>query len=323
MIQEQINTDIGVYLNIELKKLKQRLKSLEQKIQKLSLQKTEYLNDIDEFNILHSIHLGNIIQKTYILKQNLLEKFIKDSKNSNIIKTKISEIKKKIRALKKEMKSTLENSARYCEIIEEYTDLYEILEKLEDRFSNINKKDNLSNDNREDDDKIHKMYENLKSEYESFSKEYEDIQESLDDTCDISSDEKEDLTKLRNKAAKLCHPDLVADEFKAQANEIMQSLNEAYSNRDISRVKEILKDIECGTIFAVQSDTIDDEELLKVKIDELFNHIEKLHDDIYEIKHDGTFITIQSIDDMDIYFKNQKKELEENYAYIKKNKIIY
>ena len=315
MIQEQPNIAIDSYLDTILKKLKNRLKTLEQKVQKLSLQKTEYLNEIDEFNILYSIHLGDIIQKTYILKQKLLEKFLKDSKSANTIKTKISEIKKKIRALRKEMKTTLKNSEKYYELVEEYTILYEMLEKLENRLSNLNH-------NQEDDDKMYKIYENLKSEYEDFNKEYEDIKESLDDTCEISSDEKKDLKILWKKGCKLCHPDLVADEFKEKANEIMQSLNEAYSNKDISRVEEIIKDIECGTIFAVQSDIINDEELLKVKIDELLQHIEKLYNDIDDIEHDETFVTIQSIDDMDLYFKNKKKELQKNYTYIKKNKII-
>ena len=42
----------------------------------------------------------------------------------------------------------------------------------------------------------------------------------------------------------------------------MQKLNEAYSQKDISKVKEILHSLQNGTSFEVSSETIEDKELL-------------------------------------------------------------
>ena len=48
--------------DIELEKLKKELKSLESKLQELVEQKTEYLNDIEEFNREYNLHLGELIK---------------------------------------------------------------------------------------------------------------------------------------------------------------------------------------------------------------------------------------------------------------------
>ena len=60
--------------DIELENLKKELKSLESKLQELVEQKTEYLNDIEEFNHEYNLHLGEIIKNILNLKKKIFFK---------------------------------------------------------------------------------------------------------------------------------------------------------------------------------------------------------------------------------------------------------
>ena len=62
------------YVDSEVQGLKLELKSLETKIQKLAEQKTEYLNDIEEFNREYNLHLGELIKEILELKKEILYK---------------------------------------------------------------------------------------------------------------------------------------------------------------------------------------------------------------------------------------------------------
>ena len=90
----------------------------------------------------------------------------------------------------------------------------------------------------------------------------------------------------------------------------MQKLNDAYSKKDISKVKEILHSLQNGTSFEVSSETIEDKELLKEKIREYKQNIEDLKSEIDEIKEDDTYQTIVELDDWDKYFEELKSGLE-------------
>ena len=322
MKQEFPSAEVATYTDNKLQKLKQELKSLEQKFQSLSEQKIEYLEDIDDFNLLHSIKLGPLVQKIFELKEQILKEALKNSKKLTPEEEKIAELKRKIRKLRKEMKTTLENSERYHKIIQEYTKLKKRLDKLQDQLRRKEQKEQFENGNRVEDDKIKKRYEEIKSDFEDFNKEYEEVKQSLDDKCEIDAEEAKELKKLYKKASRICHPDLVIDEYKSQATEIMKSLNEAKSNNNITKVREILSDIENGIIFKTQSDSISNLKILEKKIEEFLQSIENLENDIKEIQDDEIFIEIQNIDNMNEYFKLKREELEEEYEYIKKNRVV-
>ena len=112
----------------------------------------------------------------------------------------------------------------------------------------------------------------------------------------------------------MCHPDIVEDSLKERARELMQELNEAYSNKDIQKVEEILFSLQSGVSFVVASDTIDDKEVLKSKIEELRAKIEMLEDEIESIKADKVFVIIEeNSNNLDNYFKELEERLNKEY----------
>lgn len=315
-IEEYLSRFSGVmvYEDKEAQGLKLELKALEKKLHSLSEQKREYLNDIDEFNTLYHLKLGAIIQEILKLKKDLLEKEI-ESKNRKYKEEKslhvdtqniFDEMQSKIEELEEFLEDMDEDDEQYEEINQVYEELKENLKELEEELQN--QKETIEE---LEDDLTGEEFERTKADYEEFREEYEDIKKESVDIHDISEDEKAKLKKLYRKASRLCHPDIVVDELKEQAHEIMQALNAAYSKKDIKTVQKILKNLEKGIAFDVASDKIDDKRILKAKVEELREKIDEITDDIEAIKQDDTFETICELDDWDEYFESMKYALEE------------
>ena len=91
---------------------------------------------------------------------------------------------------------------------------------------------------------------------------------------------------------------------------VARSLNDAYSRRDINKVKQILLNLENGLVFEVLSDKIDNKEILKSKIEEFRQSIINIQEEIENIKVDDTFKTISNLENWDEYFEKLKNELQ-------------
>ena len=313
---------IVVTEDIELKKLKQKLKKVEIKFQELIEEKTEYLNDIEEFNTQYSLHLGELIKTILNLKKEILyKKTIKTKKlkkqhkaNKDICdetKQTIDELKNTVSELEEILENIDKDDENYEEISSAYNEIKKELEKLEDELLVQEKKLEKTEKELKENDIFEKEYENAKATYEQFDNEYEHIKDTQKDVIKLDEEQQKELKILFKKAAKLCHPDIVAGELKEKALEIMQSLNDAYSKKDIEQVKKILLSLESGTTFKTVSSDIEDKELLLNKIKEFEQNISDLKDEIETLKDDDTFTTILQLDNWDEYFEELKNELTE------------
>jgi len=292
------------YVDKELQALKMRLKTLENKYQELYSIKTEYLNNIEEFNIMYNLKLGDIIEEILRLKEQLLRKKQEKYKQN---KNTINEIDNML----KEINATLDELDKIFKD-EELNKVYEELKKQKEELKK--QKEKLEEETNEfDTQNLEEEYKEAKKAYEEFNYEYQKIKDEFKNSQKLSEKEKKELKTLWRKACKLCHPDIVSDELKEQAKKIMQELNEAYSKNDITKIKEILHNLENNKAFELSSDSIDDKELLKQKIQELENSLAELEVEIEEIKKDETFQTIEKIDDWDEYFDDLREKLLKEY----------
>jgi len=153
------------------------------------------------------------------------------------------------------------------------------------------------------------QYEEAKTDYESFHQEHQEV---IDQEPIVVLDEQDEkkIKKLYREASKLCHPDIVADEFKDRAGEIFIALNCAYQHNDLGMVEKILAQLKSGESHAVASDTINNKELLENKIKFAREKIYTLEQKIRGIKESDTYQTIQEIDNWNIYFEKLKSKLE-------------
>jgi len=323
----QCYSGVVVYEDKELQGLRLELKALEKKFQDLNGKKNEYLNDIHEFNVQYHLHLGELIQKILHLKEELLYKSMQKKKNNfEDLKSEFE----KIKAEKEELKSKKEDLENELGAMDEFDDGYdELYEKLQELKKDLDAKEAELNKKKKEtkkakkefeEDEVTQEYEDLKQDSEEFTREYKEVQE--EERLSITDKEKKELKKLFKKASKLCHPDIVSEELKKQAQVIFQKLNDANSKRDIKTVREILHSLESGNGFNVSSDTIDDKDLLKSKITDIRDMIFQDEVEIEIIKESEAIKIMQEYNDLEEYFSKVKSELEAEYDRLKNEAVM-
>lgn len=307
------------YIDTQLQGLKLQLKTLESKLQTLIEQKTEYLSDIAEFNNEYNLRLGELIRSILSLRKEILyKKTIKQQKQKEKYKEDmqafeettqtVDELRSTVLELEEMLERTDDSHEQYDEIQAAYEELLEELRRLEDEIEAQQEELEKAKEFI-DDEELQQEYQESKNHYDEFDNNYEDIKESVKNSMVLSEEEKALLKTLYKKAARLCHPDIVPDEQKEKAHELMQQLNDAYSKKEILKVKEILNLLENGSGFELSSDSIDDKEILKAKIDEYKQNIEEIENELEELEEDETYQVIVELDDWDEYFEELKSEL--------------
>ena len=149
--------------------------------------------------------------------------------------------------------------------------------------------------------------EQAEHDYEEFERGY---QQQLDDAPQtLTPDEQQALKTAYRKASRLCHPDKLADEFKAEGEEFFKELNDAYRRQDLKRVIEILTALETGGSLGTAAESIHDKEALQAKIAALRERIAILEIEVQRLQDDEIYQQILSIDDRESYFSELANEL--------------
>jgi primosomal protein N' len=319
-IKNYIGQFVGVivYEGKEVQGLKFELKILEKQLQETTGIKNEYISVIEEFNSLYRLKLGDLISRILEIEKELLrKKIIEKEKTFKEKKEAYEQIKEEYKNLK------IKHQAfeKKLEGMDEFDDAYDkVYEKFQALKRELNKKENELNTKRKEAKKAKKDFEEdpTTQEFHEANKDYDefhnDYREELNrKRYDLNDEQKFELKRLYRKAVKLCHPDIVTDEHQIQAKSIIQKLNEAYLERNLLKVKEILLFLENGEGFGKMSDTIQDKDVLKLKIIELRKKLDETEEEIEKIKSDETFKTIQTIDDWEVYFAEMKVALQKKY----------
>jgi len=301
----------------EVQALKLKLKALEQKLSELSEQKDEYLKELNEFNIAYYNRLGSIIQEILRLKEQIARKsvdekaslFEQEKQAYDTLKAELKELERQLQTLKESLDALDAFDDRYEEVYQQYQTLQEAYREKEQALHAQRQKAKEAKQEFEECVK-ESGYDEIKTEFEEFFKEYEHIKEEVKQRFELSEEEQKELKTLYRKASRMCHPDLVVDELKAQAITIMQALNDAYTKRDLQTVKSIWERLQSGLAFDVASEKIDDKEILEAKIAEIKEKIEEIMAEIEQIEADETLQLIQQIDDIDPYLEELAQELE-------------
>ena len=176
------------------------------------------------------------------------------------------------------------------------------------------KKERLKNEAKDNETK-EEEYQQAEKDYEDFSNNYKcRIKEKV---FEITEEDSSEMKSIFRKASKLCHPDVVEEEFRAEAHKVFIDLKDAYDRNDIKKVKEIFNNIKNG-IFNRYSDKVSEKEYLRKILEKLRYKRSSIENEINELKSNGTFKTISGIENWNEYFENLKKQL--NKELIEQNK---
>jgi len=118
------------------------------------------------------------------------------------------------------------------------------------------------------------------------------------------------LKEMFRQASKLCHPDLVAEAFKAEAGLIFIELKTAYEQQDLARIEEILHMLERGEKLTHQPRLSRSQDKLRAEVRYLRRRVETLRQQIATLKQSNPYKKLINIDDWDDYFDELKGELQ-------------
>lgn len=316
LIERYLNetrTDLVEYQDTEIEALRTQLKDLEALIESLNEQKSEQLFLLNEFSTKRSIATGEILKQILQIQKDIEQDKLRqkqaryaeakqDLKNEE---SNLKILKSKREALEEQLEALDELDFAYDEVEETLTSLNEEIREQQKQIKKEKKK--VQQEKVIFEEAAQKAYEKAKQEYEQFDESYQEAKE--DKVAQLNDEDVGLLKKLYRKAVKLCHPDTVADEFKDQAHEITQQLNNSRNNGDIKAVKLLLKQLEKGISLVVASDRLIDREQIECKIEQLVAKLEEINNEIEAINQNETWQLLASIGSWEAYFEEQKNEL--------------
>lgn len=301
------------YQDRELDNLLAQMKELEEAIRLLEEQKSEQLFLLNEFNTQQCLVTGDITKQILHLRKEIEAEKLRLKQREQEARQKALEAEKARLEVLKKQRTKLESRIECIdELDSEYADLEEELEHLNEEIRHQRKKvkekqqDAMTSPLFEETDES--TFQEAEQEYEDYEESYQEAQE--DKVAKLSPEDFGLLKKTYRKAARLCHPDVVAEDFKGQASEIMVQLNQACELGDIETVKAILVKLEGGMAFMLSSDLLTDKSQIEAKIHELGEKLEEINQEIEAINKNETWLLITSIDSWEGYFEEVKAELE-------------
>lgn len=154
-----------------------------------------------------------------------------------------------------------------------------------------------------------------KRDYDEFNRQFEETRSKK--VATLPKEEQALLAKMYKGAFKLCHPDIVAEEFAAEAAQIASELNIAYELNDLARVREIHDSLQKNR-FPRKSDKFTDKDRIVMAIESLKMKIKKVKAEIAKIDGSEIYQQISHITDWDTYIDHIKKQLEIEALALKK-----
>jgi len=294
-----------------LELIKSALTVQEIEIVELQVLKLDKL-DVDEsveaiVNLLQTSDYGDAIEN--------ITAYISKHKNLTIYEDPITTVlKQKLKILEHELEILLEEKSDYLHYINEFNVEYsrylgDLIEEILSLRMQLSKEElGKHEENTEEYKQAKQQYKQAKKTYDKFHKHHEEVKQ--EETNQINDDEKKELKQAYKKASKLCHPDVVDENFRKEAEEIFKLLNEAYNKNDLSAVNKILNDLELKKNYVTAIDTITDIEILKGKIEVIKIKVVELQKELTKMKNDDGFQQINAIDDWNKYFEELKCKLE-------------
>lgn len=162
--------------------------------------------------------------------------------------------------------------------------------------------------------------EEAEEEYEQYSRAVEEAQE--EERIDLTEEQKERLNELHRQASKKCHPDMVEEDRKEEAERVFVELQEAYERNDLDEVERIANQIESGLAFGRRTQEIDEVEKLEAEVERLRQWAEELEKEIDALRSSNAYQKLSDVENLDEYFDQQKERLEDELERLRQEESV-
>jgi len=157
-------------------------------------------------------------------------------------------------------------------------------------------------------------FEEAQREYEEFEADFKTSSEK--EVATLSPEEQQEIKAMFRACTKLCHPDVVADEYKDEAAVAFHKLADAYDCNDMETVKEVYRNLQKG-IFAATSDTLNDVQRMHRSLVTMRSKLSDLAKQIRLVRNTEVYREVAAIADWDEYFATAKQQMQDELERLK------
>lgn len=317
--------------DLELAACKLELKALEEQLRELIDKRNERIQLLDDFNDLYLVRLGPLTKQILHLRKQLAESTLRKAeaearrreRDYRNCQQYISQAIDELTLLKQRWLGLSSLSHETVEIRQQIQQQTELVTALLAEIQELEKGFNTRNT-----ESTRQAREEAKEKYERYQEQQNDAEQRHDNERKLSADQRQELKRLWRQASRLCHPDLVADEFKEKAHQLMVQLNQARQRGDFSAIHTLLESLKQGLEPLMASDLIDDLERLRRKISEVRSQIEAMLHELDALEKEESWRLATSLPDKDGWFKEQENLLSKTLNLLKRqvaeaSKVLY
>jgi len=169
------------------------------------------------------------------------------------------------------------------------------------------REEKLKTEAEQDSDK-QKEYEEARRDAEDYEQDYQETVQQ--EVFALSEAKQQEMKAIYRACTKMCHPDVVAEEFKVDATRLFAQLAEANSRNDFQAVAAIFENLK-GGIFKPLSETIGDAQRLHHEVVRCRTKVKNLSREIFALRTSETFRKVSKIKDWDTYFVETRQQLQD------------
>jgi len=170
-----------------------------------------------------------------------------------------------------------------------------------------------------DEPAIDPVRDDAREQYETWREQQQKAQQRRDLQENMPPADRQELKRLWRQASKLCHPDLVDEALKTQANDMMVQLNQARQRGDLTTIRSLLARLMRGQQPLAAHDTLNDLTLLQRKMTAIKQQIAELLQELRTLERERAWLLISSLSDPEAYFRQQEKALANTIATLQKH----
>ncbi|MBV7406877.1 DNA repair protein [Enterobacter sp. ENT03] len=292
---------------------KLELKALEERLRDLIDRRNARVQQLDEFNDLYLNRLGPLMTQILQLRKNLAELNLR---------RKLAERQRReedYRRCQQYMAQALDVLAmlttRWRDLPADSVqaaDARKQLQQQSDLIANLlAEAQELETGLTREEEPARQARDEASDEYEKYREQQHDAEIRFRKGRQLSEEDQTELKRLWRQASKLCHPDLVADELKDEANAMMVQLNQAKHRGDVKAIRSLVARLHQGFEPMMASDRLNDLERIRKKMAQVREQIDTLVAELAELEKEESWLLVSSLSNMDAYFTQQEKALSE------------
>jgi DnaJ-domain-containing protein 1 len=294
---------------------KLELKALEERLRDLIDRRNARVQQLDEFNDLYFSRLGPLMSQILQLRKTLAELNLRrqqaearrreeDYRRCQQYMSQAVEVLATLTQRWRELPADSVQAAETRKLLQQQSDLIaNLLAEAQELERGLTRE--------EEDEPARQARDEANEEYEKYREQHHDAEVRLRKGKALSEEDQNELKRLWRQASKLCHPDLVADDLKDEANTMMVQLNQAKQRGDVKAIRSLVARLQQGFEPIMASDRLNDLERIRKKMAQVREQIDTLVSELAELEKEESWLLVSTLNNMESYFTQQEKALRE------------